>query len=86
LIEPGANDRREPLRPPPWAPQHLKGILPVGQKHWHVPLPTRPICPVCKKAVYSRAGIHPQCAMNQAEAPRPPKPGPPEPAAQVLAK
>ena len=28
----------------------------MAQKYWHVPIPSRPICPVCKKAVYSRAG------------------------------
>jgi hypothetical protein len=28
------------------------------------------ICPVCGKQSYSRDGIHPQCAMNQADAPR----------------
>ncbi len=55
----------------------LKGISTVGQKYWHVPIPSRPICPVCKKAVYSRAGIHPQCAVSQAESLRPVKPEPP---------
>jgi hypothetical protein len=58
----------------------------VGQKYWHVPISTRPVCPVCKKAVYSRAGIHPQCAMNQAESIRPMKPDSPEPAAQTASK
>ena len=58
----------------------------MGQKHWHVPISTRPVCPVCKKAVYSRAGIHTQCAVNQAESIRPVKPAPPDPAAQTLAK
>ena len=28
------------------------------------------ICPVCGKRSYSRGGIHPQCAMIQADAPR----------------
>jgi hypothetical protein len=28
------------------------------------------ICPVCKKPSYSRTGIHPQCAMLQADADR----------------
>ena len=42
----------------------------------HVPTPItggaqRRRCPVCQQAVYSRAGIHPQCAMKQAEPPRP---------------
>jgi hypothetical protein len=27
-------------------------------------------CPVCGKRSYSRDGIHPQCAMVQADAPR----------------
>jgi hypothetical protein len=46
----------------------------VAEKHWYVPIPTRPTCPVCKKAVYSRGGIHPQCAMIQAEPRRVKKP------------
>jgi hypothetical protein len=50
----------------------------MSQKYWHVPIPTRPICPVCKKAVYSRAGIHPQCAVSLAESPRPVKPDLPQ--------
>ena len=28
-------------------------------------------CPVCNQAVYSRAGVHPQCAVRQSEPPRP---------------
>jgi hypothetical protein len=28
-------------------------------------------CPVCHEAVYSRAGIHPQCAVRQSEPPKP---------------
>jgi hypothetical protein len=32
--------------------------------------PDRKSCPVCGKRTYSRAGIHPQCAMFQADAPR----------------
>jgi hypothetical protein len=27
----------------------------------------RPRCPVCHKDVYSRSGIHPQCAVQQQE-------------------
>jgi len=30
---------------------------------------TRARCPVCHEAVYSRAGIHPQCAVRQSEPP-----------------
>ncbi len=31
---------------------------------------TRPRCPVCNEPVYSRAGIHPQCAVHLSEPPR----------------
>jgi hypothetical protein len=41
------------------------------KKHYHLPSPSRPLCPVCKKAVYSRAGIHPQCALAQSDPLRP---------------
>ena len=30
----------------------------------------RKLCPVCGKPSYSRDGIHPQCAVQQADAPR----------------
>src|SRR3954468_14043707 len=40
-------------------------------RHYHTPVSTRARCPVCHEAVYSRAGIHPQCAMSQADPPRP---------------
>lgn len=30
----------------------------------------RKICPVCGKSSYSREGIHPQCAIEQSDAPR----------------
>lgn len=43
----------------------------MNPKHVHSPSSTRARCPVCHQAVYSRAGIHPQCAMRQAEPPRP---------------
>ncbi len=39
-------------------------------KHVHAPISTRARCPVCRQPVYSRAGIHPQCAERQAEPPR----------------
>lgn len=40
--------------------------------HRHTPLldPRRRRCPVCHHAVYSLAGIHPQCAERQADPPR----------------
>jgi len=31
------------------------------------PVAVRPMCPVCGQASYSRAGIHPQCAMLAAD-------------------
>ena len=44
-------------------------------------------CPVCHHAVYSRGGIHPQCAVRQSDPPKPkPKPKaqvPPGPAEQA---
>jgi hypothetical protein len=46
----------------------------MNPKHVHTPVSAgaqRRRCPVCQQAVYSRAGIHPQCAMKQAEPPRP---------------
>jgi hypothetical protein len=54
------------------------------------PTSTRARCPVCHEAVYSRAGIHPQCAVKQADPPRPKgtppaPPVPPEPAKDVPA-
>ena len=46
------------------------------------PTSTRARCPVCHEAVYSRAGIHPQCAVKQSEPPRP-KPKPKDPALPI---
>jgi hypothetical protein len=45
----------------------------MDKKHYHVPLPSRPLCPVCRKAVYSRGGIHPQCAMVREDESNPTK-------------
>ena len=39
----------------------------MNPKHFHTPVSTRLRCPVCHQAVYSRGGIHPQCAMRQSE-------------------
>jgi hypothetical protein len=38
------------------------------------PVSTRVRCPVCQKEVYSRAGIHPQCAVKQSESQSPTTP------------
>jgi endogenous inhibitor of DNA gyrase (YacG/DUF329 family) len=35
-----------------------------------VPRPPRNLCPICGKASYSAGGVHPQCAMQQADEPR----------------
>ncbi len=35
-----------------------------------VPQPPKHVCPICGKAAYSLGGIHPQCAMKQADEPR----------------
>lgn len=35
-----------------------------------LPLQHGKVCPVCGKASYSRDGVHPQCAVQQADAPR----------------
>jgi hypothetical protein len=43
----------------------------MNPKHVHTPVSTRARCPVCHQHVYSRAGIHPQCAMRQADPPKP---------------
>jgi hypothetical protein len=46
----------------------------MNPKHYyHTPVKpesTRASCPVCHQAVYSRAGIHPQCAVIQHDPPR----------------
>ena len=45
----------------------------MNPSHHHKPIPpdpTRARCPVCREVVYSRAGIHPQCAVRQSEAPK----------------
>jgi hypothetical protein len=34
------------------------------------PISTRASCPVCHETVYSRAGIHPQCAVIQSDPPK----------------
>jgi hypothetical protein len=42
-------------------------------RHYHNSLPPisrRALCPICKQAVYSLAGIHPQCAMSLPDSPR----------------
>ncbi|WP_406699208.1 hypothetical protein V5E97_10060 [Singulisphaera sp. Ch08] len=46
----------------------------MNPKHYHTPItanPPRKRCPICHQSVYSLAGIHPQCAMLQADPPRP---------------
>jgi hypothetical protein len=54
----------------------------MNPKHLHTPISTRLRCPVCHQPVYSRGGIHPQCAMRQSE---PPLPKPEDPTGSLLA-
>ena len=35
-----------------------------------LPQPPKNLCPICGKAAYSLGGIHPQCAIQQADEPR----------------
>ncbi|MDG3004833.1 hypothetical protein [Paludisphaera mucosa] len=54
----------------------------MSSRHYHTPPPTittRLQCPVCHKSVYSRAGIHPQCAVRLDDPPRPKPKRPGEP-------
>lgn len=45
----------------------------MNTRYYHTPLKavsSRPTCPVCNESVYSRAGIHPQCAVVQSDPPK----------------
>ena len=42
-----------------------------------LPQPPKHLCPICGKAAYSLGGIHPQCAIQQADEPRIVKLAPP---------
>jgi hypothetical protein len=45
----------------------------MNTRYYHTPLKvisSRPSCPVCHESVYSRAGIHPQCAVFQSDPPK----------------
>ncbi len=42
----------------------------MNPKPFHTPVSTRVSCPVCHQTVYSRSGIHPQCAVRQCDPPR----------------
>ena len=43
---------------------------PKSYQPQNTPGSTRARCPVCHEVVYSRAGIHPQCAVRQSDPPR----------------
>lgn len=50
--------------------------IPMSGGYYHTPakpISSRVRCPVCQQEVYSRAGIHPQCAVRQSDPPRPKK-------------
>lgn len=45
----------------------------MTHRYYHTPpqpTPPRARCPVCHEAVYSPAGIHPQCAVRQSDPPK----------------
>jgi hypothetical protein len=44
---------------------------PMSYRKLAQPASTRVRCPVCHEEVYSRAGIHPQCAARRCDPPRP---------------
>jgi hypothetical protein len=48
----------------------------INPRNSHTPLPDerRKRCPICRQTVYSAAGIHPQCAIKQADPWRPANP------------
>lgn len=62
----------------------------INPRNSHAPLPDdrRRRCPVCRQSVYSRAGIHPQCAIKQSDplyTPEDPEAEAAEPAAAAVA-
>ena len=64
---------------------HPKDAPLMSTRHYHnpvTPAPTRTRCPVCHTSVYSRAGIHPQCAIRLSDPPRPKPKAKPAPAAE----
>ncbi len=46
-------------------------MTPRSDRNPFQPPSTRVRCPVCHEVVYSRAGIHPQCAVRRSDPPRP---------------
>jgi hypothetical protein len=56
----------------------------INPRNSHTPLPDdrRKRCPICRQTVYSSAGIHPQCAIKQADPWRPAS-GTPTPAPEL---
>jgi hypothetical protein len=45
----------------------MRKVIVQYPRYYHNPPPPvsrRAPCPICKKATYSAAGIHPQCAMS----------------------
>ena len=58
----------------------------MNPRHYRTPVwpvSTRLRCPVCNEAVYSTAGIHPQCAVRLSDPPKP-KAKPPGAAQRVV--
>jgi predicted RNA-binding Zn-ribbon protein involved in translation (DUF1610 family) len=47
-----------------WSPMSILKPVPI------IPQTVKNLCPICGQTTYSRGGIHPQCAVQQADAPR----------------
>jgi hypothetical protein len=63
--------------PTPFLAKPTLEAAPMTPRSYHsplLPISTRVRCPVCHTEVYSRAGIHPQCAVRQSEPPKVKKP------------
>jgi hypothetical protein len=64
-IDPAALSRTSSL--PSHFMDHTNNGASAPYRHMHVYATGRPRCPVCNKDVFSRSGIHPQCASERAE-------------------
>src|SRR5437868_11037237 len=49
---------------------HVWSIMSSEKSVVVIPAPPKHLCPICGKPSYSLGGIHPQCAIQQADEPR----------------
>jgi hypothetical protein len=49
---------------------HFEALMFPNYRHAPIVDPLRKRCPICNHAVYSRAGIHPQCAIKLVDSPQ----------------